>query len=229
MGIFYIYKEHFNMENKDEKEYTLYYFPLYVRGEACNMLLTHAGVTYEDKVIPFAEWKDHKATMPNQQVPTLEFKDGKKMGQSLAMLRFLGRKYGYYPEDPMKAFLADALCDQYEGILSLIYKPHFAKEEDREEMCKNIFEKTLPNFMKQMEEHLTNNESEGKWLCGDKLSIADFHVGGLYTNFLTNDSISFETEKWLTFCNDYPKFKEYGQRFAAENQARLDKRGKYPV
>ena len=75
------------------------------------MLLTHAGVQFEDKVITFAEWGGHKALMTNQQVPALEFKDGKKMGQSLAMLRFLGRKYGYYPEDAMKAFLADALCD----------------------------------------------------------------------------------------------------------------------
>jgi len=48
-----------------DKEYTLYYFPIYLRAEPIQMLLTHAGVPYEEKIIEFGEWKDQKAHMPN--------------------------------------------------------------------------------------------------------------------------------------------------------------------
>ena len=52
--------------DNSEKEYTLYYLPLYVRGEATNMLLTHAGVSYEEITIPMEEWKDYRNSMPNK-------------------------------------------------------------------------------------------------------------------------------------------------------------------
>ena len=47
-------------------EYTFHYFPLYVRGEAIRMLLTHAAIPYTDNVISFGQWKDLKSTMPNR-------------------------------------------------------------------------------------------------------------------------------------------------------------------
>ena len=71
-----------------------------MRGEAIRMLLTHAGIPYTDNVIEFGSWKEVKLSMPNKQIPAIEFKDGDKVGQSHAILRFLGLKYGYYPEDP---------------------------------------------------------------------------------------------------------------------------------
>ena len=45
-------------------EYTFHYFPLYVRGEAVRMLLTHACIPFKDNVIEFKDWKDLKPTMP---------------------------------------------------------------------------------------------------------------------------------------------------------------------
>ena len=62
-------------------EYTFHYFPLYVRGEAIRMLLSHAGVPFTNNAIEFANWKDLKATMPNSQVPCLEItEDSQKFG-----------------------------------------------------------------------------------------------------------------------------------------------------
>ena len=57
-------------------QYTLHYFNLYVRGEPTRMLLSHAGVPFEDKRYEFSEWPAAKPTMPNQQVPCLELPDG---------------------------------------------------------------------------------------------------------------------------------------------------------
>ena len=80
---------------------------MFSRGEAHRMLLNHAGVAFEDERIgaSYEEWGKYKPLMPGGQVPALEFsKTGKKMGQSRSMLRYLGRKFGYYPKDPLLAY-----------------------------------------------------------------------------------------------------------------------------
>jgi glutathione S-transferase len=46
-----------------------------VRGEPIRMLLSHAGVKYEDKKISMEEWPSQKASMPNGQMPALELDD----------------------------------------------------------------------------------------------------------------------------------------------------------
>ena len=41
------------------------------------------------------------------------------------MLRFLGMKFGYYPEDPLQAYECDMLVDHHADVIAKIYKPHF--------------------------------------------------------------------------------------------------------
>ena len=78
------------MENENPK-YTLHYFPLYVRGEAIRMLLSHAKVPFKNRVIPMAEWRDIKKNeLGGSQVPVMDCEDGTRMTQSTAILRFLG-------------------------------------------------------------------------------------------------------------------------------------------
>ena len=48
----------------DQALYTIYYFPIYVRADPCKMLMAHAGVKFEDKVVSFKEWGALKPTMP---------------------------------------------------------------------------------------------------------------------------------------------------------------------
>ena len=51
------------------------------------------------------------------------------MGQSNSMLRYLGMKYGYYPEDPLLAYNCDMICDSYNDIFSQLYAPYFSSDE----------------------------------------------------------------------------------------------------
>ena len=76
-------------------EYTIYYFDFYGRGEAIRMMLSHANVPFQDKRIYDNEWHSLKNEIPEGQLPCLELKDGSKMGQSKAIMRFLGAKHGY--------------------------------------------------------------------------------------------------------------------------------------
>lgn len=108
-------------------EYTLHYFPVYVRGDPISALLYHAGVPLNTHtVMPFGpEWDEFKQTVPGNQVPCLELANGQRMGQSKAIQRYLGKKYGYYPEDPMEAYYVDSLIDSYDDVIGEIYKPMF--------------------------------------------------------------------------------------------------------
>jgi len=42
--------------------------------------------------------------MAGGSMPNIEFKDGTKMGNTNAIVRMLGAKHGYYPDDPMLAY-----------------------------------------------------------------------------------------------------------------------------
>lgn len=131
--------------------YKFYYFPLYVRGEPIRMMLTHAGANWEDREISFDKWPQLKPSMPNGQLPCLELKDGTKMGESYAIGRFIGALHGYYPTDPALAYEVDSLLEVYESLLSVIYKPHFAKPGEQAELLANIFDKALPRFLSVVE------------------------------------------------------------------------------
>ncbi len=58
-----------------ESPLVLYYLPVRARAENIRMMLAHAGVAYEDRVIPFAEWKAEgglKWQMPFGQLPAVQ-------------------------------------------------------------------------------------------------------------------------------------------------------------
>ena len=147
------------------------------------------------------------------------------MGQSIAITRYLGAKHGYYPQDPELAYQCDYLVDRYQDIGTTIYKPQFMKDEaEKAEAVKKQVEELLPRFLDEIGDRL-----ESGWLVGDKITIADFFIGGLYTNYLANDAITFGKESWPTILEKYPKFKAYGERYAAENADYLGSRPAYPI
>ena len=58
-----------------ESPLVLYYLPVRARAENIRMMLAYAGVAYEDRVIPFAEWKAEgglKWQMPFGQLPAVQ-------------------------------------------------------------------------------------------------------------------------------------------------------------
>lgn len=77
----------------------------------------------------------------------------------------------------------------------------------------------IPKWIEFLEPYL----NDGEFLCGEKLTIADFVIGGLYTNTITNEK-SGGKEKWSDLLKKYPKFEAYGERFAEANKMYLTTR-----
>ena len=167
-----------------------------------------------------------KADMPNEKMPVLEFEDGTKVDQSLAISRFVARKTGHYPEYVFNALKCDSIVDHVAETLTSFVAPVFQKDAAKEEAVKELFDVAIPDFMKKIDPYLNDDG----WLSpdSDKLSMADFWVGGLYVNFFTNKKTTYGQGLWEKALEDYPKFSAYGKRFAEAKKEHLDKRGAAP-
>ena len=205
-------------------EYTVTYFPVYARGEPTRMILAHAKADWEDKIVSGDSWKELKPSVPGGQIPALTLADGKMIVQSVAMARFVAKKFGYYPTDDVQALEVDMIIDSTycdKDVFMKIMGPNFAKEEEKEAKIKAAFEEGLPALLKVIDPYLGDG-----WLVGDKLSLADFFIGATYVNCMTNPKARFGVEdgKWKAWLEANPKFDAYGKRFAAELKDYLDNR-----
>ena len=114
----------------------------------------------------------------------------------------------------------DTYCE--DKIFMGMYKGNFCPEEEKEAAIANCFDNALPALMKVLEPRL----QDSGFLFGEKLTLADFIIGGFYTNMFANPKARFGVEdgKWAAFLAANPKFEAYGKRFAEANKDYLEKR-----
>ncbi|XP_045775002.1 uncharacterized protein LOC123873935 [Maniola jurtina] len=156
---------------------TVYYFPLKALGEGIRLLLAYGGEEFEDRRVTKEEWPAIKPTMPFGQMPVLEV-DGKKYAQSLAIVRYLGRKHGLGGKNIEEDFEIDQNIEFWNDIrikaASVSYeqdeKVKAAKQADLE---KNFY----PVALKKLDDIIAKNN--GHMALG-KLTWADFLFAGMY-------------------------------------------------
>ena len=206
----------------------LIYFPLNARALAHRLLLDHGNVQYEDEVVSFADFGARKAAgeFPNGQVPVW-VQDGTYYNESLAILRFLGAQYGYYPEDIFTAHDADAVVDYANDFIGKLYKPHMQKDfsdDNKKDYCDNIT-KFCAFFEKKLE------KSGSHFITGSKLTTGDFMIGAVLFNFVYNNALAGGaafTDEGQAIVKKHPKFCEYVERLKTECKHFLDTRAQYP-
>ena len=108
----------------------LTYFNIYGRAEMIRMLLHHQKIEYEEENIALEDWMKNKETFEFGTLPILEV-DGVKMSQSMAIMRYLGRVYGFYPEDPEEAWRVDSLLDSQVDLITKLYGLKYEPDENR--------------------------------------------------------------------------------------------------
>ena len=128
--------------------FKLYYFDIYGRAEAIRMLLTHAKQEFEDHRINNEQVAELKAAgkLEFGQLPMLEH-DGKNLVQSWAILRYLGKLFGYYPETVEDAYRVDSTLDAIEDYLGKYFKANFEKDADRKKQYESDFLAFLPGWL----------------------------------------------------------------------------------
>ncbi|VDO85500.1 unnamed protein product [Heligmosomoides polygyrus] len=154
--------------------YKLIYFNGRGAAEIIRQLFVIAGKEYEDVRLTFEEWPKYKPEMPFGQVPVLEI-DGQKLAQSLAIVRYLAREFGYAGKTPFEEALVDSIGDQYKDFVNEA-RPYFRvalgfQEGDEAALAKDVFLPAREKFLTFMTKFL--NQSKSGYLVGDSLTWAD--------------------------------------------------------
>lgn len=155
------------------------------RGEPIRLACVAGNVPFTNKCVSFDDFVKMKSTLPNGQLPVLEIESesGTKsvIGQSDAILRYVGKIGGLYPTDPIAAFEVDSITDTVEDFTgplgmalymsrSLLLENDFTAEE-KVAFRTRFTEKAIPKYLSLFEEKLIANGSG--WLVGDSITIAD--------------------------------------------------------
>lgn len=152
-------------------KYKLTYFNLAARGETARLLLKLGGQDFEDNRVEMKDWPAIKPNTPYGQLPLLEV-GGLTICQSVAINRYLAKKFGYYGDtDEIQAqvdMMVDCVMDPTHQ-LGIVWT---AKDEDKQSAGKKFnTEFVVPAFSKL--EALYKKKGGKGWLVGDKLSLAD--------------------------------------------------------
>jgi len=169
----------------------LYYFDAPGKAEAIRLLLTHAGIKFEDIRFTKDNWGAHKDKFELKQVPVLE-DNGKMYCQTTAILEYLGMKYGYLPKNNLEKFYnIMKVIGVVEDLYMMVYpmmSPFFGMTEEAKEESKTKLLKDFgPKALKSLEDILCANKSI-KYIVGGKYTIADFVLLGAYRTLKTNEN-----------------------------------------
>ncbi|XP_003386764.2 PREDICTED: glutathione S-transferase-like [Amphimedon queenslandica] len=152
--------------------YKLFYFPIRGAGEPVRLLLAHKEIKYEDIRIAREDWPKEKPNMPFGVIPVLE-EDGKKLGGSTVILRYLGEKHGLAGSNAWdNAHLAN-ISDFIKDFTNELVKVRYEKDETRkQELQKRLAEEVFPKYLGKLNE-LT---AATGYLCCGRLTWPDLQL-----------------------------------------------------
>lgn len=188
-----------------------------VRGlaQCIRNLLVYKDVQFEDKQYKLGpapayektEWLKEKYCL-GLKFPNLPYySDGEvNMTQSIAIMRYLGKKHGLAPKGAEETALVDLLEQQANDLMwGLIVAAMFPSGSDG----RRVHEANLAHALKCWDEHLTTH----KWAAGERLTYVDFI---LYEGLDWNREYKPEAfanfpavQRYLRDFEALPKVKEY--------------------
>ncbi|WP_420412580.1 glutathione S-transferase family protein [Roseibium sp.] len=153
--------------------------------------LEELGVDYErlDVGGPFGgtDTPEFRAMNPLGLVPVLE-EDGQSIAEAATILRYLMRKFGNHPADPMAAAQIERWADMsrqhiYVPLIPTIFLQKIrVTVEDRNNAAVAQAEAALKQAMAIFEANV-----KGPYFGGEELNLVDFQIGGLLYRYFELD------------------------------------------
>jgi glutathione S-transferase len=208
------------MKRKVEQQPSLklYYFNIKGKGEPIRLFCAYAGLELDDTRFrtrdEFAAMKENGKLIFGQ-VPMLEVDGKHQLVQSSAILRYLSKIVGLYPEDPLSAAKVDAALDQeadaFTGATVASYTTRFGIDMDADAKAKAyeaISTEVLPRHLGHLEKLL--NASETGWIAGtEEPSAADFVW---FTRLSNSMPETAEYPDKLKSLEDFPVLKTFVEK-----------------
>ena len=130
----------------------LLYWQCNARAVPIRLLLTHAGIAFDDEHPGEGKWPELKAANPERGgLPWYTDDNGKVYSQSNAILRSLAAQAGYKSDETWVQYECDWLfetfvdCKENAGFMPPFYKGDEANDEDRTK-CLNLIIKCLDSL-----------------------------------------------------------------------------------
>lgn len=158
-------------------------------------------------------------------LPILVRPDGQMFNQAQTLMRYIGKKYGYYPADAKDAYEVDKLSDDFYDKFNALFGPGFCPAGSEAQKQATV---GAVAAMSSMCKDIAPRLAKGQFLFGSKLCTVDFWFGGVYTNIMTNPD-AYGREEWAAFLKAHPAFEAYGKRFAEANADYLGRRHSAPL
>ncbi|TKR92810.1 hypothetical protein L596_007389 [Steinernema carpocapsae] len=167
--------------------YKLYYFQGRGRAEHIRQIFKLAGKEFENVQLTQESWPSHKDDMPLNQVPVVEV-DGVKIGQTLAISRFLGRQFGMAGKTDIENAKIDMLGDLIQdmsvadGIKQWPYVLLGMMPDKKEDFFREKVRPALEQFAPLVEKFLLENGNN--LLVGDNVSWVDVFAAEYFSKFI---------------------------------------------
>jgi len=143
------------------------------RGEEVRLALVIAGVEFQDNRIAMPDWPALKPTTPWGSLPLLELDGRAPLGQSNAILSYIGRTYDLLPSDPWEAALHEALLAAGEELRGIVVPVLRMKDKDASIAArKQLARDDLPTWGAFVEAQL----GDGPFVAGEQISVADIKL-----------------------------------------------------
>jgi len=178
--------------------YELYYWPMIPgRGEFVRLALEYAGAAYVDvaretgvKSVEALMGKDN----PHPPFAPPYLRDGDLVvGQTSAILQYLGARHGLAPKDEAGALwthqiqltLSDLVAEAHDSHHPVGLGDYYEDQKtEAKRRAKEFRKKRIPKFLGWLETILTRNPAGHDWLVGDAVTYADLSAFQAVTGLL---------------------------------------------
>lgn len=149
------------------------------RGEEVRLALWLAGVDFEDERIEGSTWPELKPKTPFGSLPMFELEGRPPLGQSLAILVYIGREHGLHPQDNWEAARHEALMSAVEELRGVVVPVLRIKDPEasvaaRKELAGGYL-RSWGAFVEAQLDQL-HAEHGGPFVAGSEISVADLKL-----------------------------------------------------
>jgi glutathione S-transferase len=166
---------------------TLFYAPA-ACSMASHIVLEESGEKYEPKRMDLSKGEqktaDYLKIHPLGRVPALKLDDGSPLSENTAILPYLGKRFGLWPAEPVKAARARSVVGFFASTVHPAHAPiarpeRYTEDKSAHPGLQAMGKKTFHDYLKQIDGMYAGRE----WLS-DKYSVLDpyafvFYVWGV--------------------------------------------------
>jgi len=155
-------------------KYKLVYFNGRGRAEVSRQIFALAGEDYEDYRMKEGEWPTLKPNTPFGQAPYMEIEGEGTLCSSLAIARYLARKFGLAGKTDIEQARVDMVADCVEDAVRPLLAVFGAKNDEEKAAIKKKFqEEQFPGNLEKFEKMLTGSKSG--YFVGNEITWCDLH------------------------------------------------------